>query len=131
MKAKQELCSEIHFCQRSGMSKADTIQHLRCVHGNQVLCDSSIRRWYAVFASGSDRIQDAPQTRQPKKCTAAVIQNTRRVLDHNRKQTVRQVAGQIGLSVSATHTLLRKDLNMKKLTASWIPHLLTTQQKAR
>ena len=66
MKAKQDQRNEIQFCQRAGMSKAETIQQMRHVHGNQVLSDSSIWQWFNFFQTGQNRIEDVPHPGQLK-----------------------------------------------------------------
>ena len=60
-----------------------------------------------------------------------MVAAVRNVLNQDKRQTVRQIAGQVNLSPSATHKVLRKDLQCKKLTANWIPHLLNQAQKDR
>ncbi len=93
------------------------------------MSDSSICRWFNFFQNGNNRLTDAPCPGQLKKWTPAKIQQLRQALQHDRKQTVRQLSGWISLSLRTTHKMLWKDLECTKLTASWIPHLLTAAQQ--
>jgi hypothetical protein len=52
------------------------------------------------------------------------------VLD-NRRLKLREVADMIGISKNATHRILAENLNLRKLCARWVPHLLTMAQKPR
>ena len=43
--------------------------------------------------------------------------------------TTRHIAKYVGISVGAAHTILRRDLKMRRISARWIPHLVTEEQK--
>ena len=43
--------------------------------------------------------------------------------------TTRYIAECVGISIGAAHTILRRDLEMRRISARWIPHLLTQEQK--
>ena len=43
--------------------------------------------------------------------------------------TTMHIAKCTGISVGAAHTILRHDLKMRRISARWIPHLITKEQK--
>ena len=43
--------------------------------------------------------------------------------------TTRHIAKCVGISVGAAHTILRHDLKVRRISARWIPHLVTKEQK--
>ena len=43
--------------------------------------------------------------------------------------TTRHKAKCVGISVGAAHTILRHDLKTRRISARWIPHLVTKEQK--
>ena len=43
--------------------------------------------------------------------------------------TTRHIAKCIGILVGAAHTILRRDLKMRRISTRWIPHLVTKEQK--
>ena len=45
------------------------------------------------------------------------------------KTDVRQLARMTNLSLARVHGILKKHLNVRKINARWIPHLLTDEQK--
>jgi histone-lysine N-methyltransferase SETMAR len=45
------------------------------------------------------------------------------------RYTVRELAKLTGVSSSTVHFILKKQLKVRKITARWIPHLLTVEQK--
>jgi len=50
------------------------------------------------------------------------------VLD-DRRMKVREIAETIGISKERVGYILHEELDMKKLCARWVPHLLTADQK--
>jgi histone-lysine N-methyltransferase SETMAR len=42
--------------------------------------------------------------------------------------TTRYIAKCVGISVRVAHTILRRDLKIRRISARWIPHLLTKEQ---
>ena len=50
------------------------------------------------------------------------------VLDEQRVK-VREIGNAIGISNDRVHFILQQELHMKKLSARWVPHLLTVDQK--
>ena len=123
--------SEIRFCVQSGCSQAETLHRLRFVHGNRALSQPTVHRWWTLYQSGSERIKDLPCPGAPLRRTAAKVNQVDQLVQQEPRSTVRQLARQSGLSVGSTHRVLRKDLQCKKKSTRWIPHLLTPAQKLR
>ena len=46
-------------------------------------------------------------------------------------RTVRDIASIVGISLSRVHFILKKILKVRKISARWVPHLLTDDQKRR
>ncbi len=127
--AKLTQRNDILFCVRSGMDRTECIARLHALHSGQCLSDSSIRRWFNKFAQGLHEIKDAPCPGRPIQRTPARINQVRTLLQADPCRTVWELAAQTNLSVNTSHRLLRKDLNMKKKCAHWIPHLLSAAQR--
>ena len=43
--------------------------------------------------------------------------------------TVCDIAREVGISLSTVHLILKKHLKVRKISARWVPHLLTDEQK--
>ena len=43
--------------------------------------------------------------------------------------TTRPIAKCVGISVGAAHTILRRDLKIRRISVRWIPHLIAKEQK--
>ena len=48
----------------------------------------------------------------------------------DRRLTVRRIAANAGVSVGSVDTILHDDLKMRKVSARWVPRMLTDENKA-
>ena len=48
----------------------------------------------------------------------------------DRRLTVKQIAANAGISVGSVYTILHDDLKMRKVSARWVPRMLTDENKA-
>ena len=58
-----------------------------------------------------------------------IVEKVTTLVGTDARFTTRHVAKCIGISVGAAHTILRRGLKMKRISARWIPHLVTKEQK--
>ena len=51
------------------------------------------------------------------------------IIEGDARFTVHDIARKVGISLSTVHLILKKHLKVRKISARWVPHLLTDQQK--
>ena len=51
------------------------------------------------------------------------------IIERDARFTVHDIARKVGISLSTVHLLLKKHLKVRKISARWVPHLLTDEQK--
>ena len=51
------------------------------------------------------------------------------IIEGDARFTVRDIARKVGISLSTVHLILKKHLKVRKISARWVPHLLTDEQK--
>ena len=91
---------------------------------------SSATRWCKKFKSGVDSVEDAPHARRPKTATSQkIVEKVMNLVATDARFTTRDIAKCVGISVGAAHTILRRDLKMRRISARRIPHLVTKEQK--
>ena len=76
--------------------------------------------------------KDAPHARRPKTATSQkMVEKVKNLVATDARFTTRHIAKCVGTSISvgAAHTILRRDLKMRRISARWIPHLLIKEQK--
>ena len=113
-----------------GIQAKDIFNEICRVYGNNELSFSSVTRWCTKFKSGVDSVEDAPYARRPKTATSQkIVEKVTNLVATDARFTTRHIAKCVGISEGAAHTILRRDLKMKRICARWIPHLLTKEQK--
>jgi hypothetical protein len=71
-----------------------------------------------------DSVKDAPYARRPKTATSPkMVEKVKDLIATNARftTTCRYIAKCVGISVGASHTILRRDLKMSRISARWIP----------
>ena len=83
---------------------------------------SSVTRWCKKFKSGVDSVEDAPHARSPKTATSQkIVKKVTNLVATDARFTTRHIAKCVGISVGASHTILRRDFKMRRISARWIP----------
>ena len=113
-----------------GIQAKGILNEICRVYGNNELSFSSVTRWCKKFKSGVDSVKDAPHARRPKTATSQkIVEKVKKLVATDARFTTRHIAKCVGISVGAANTILRRDLKMRRISARWIPHLLTKEQK--
>ena len=81
------------------------------------------------FESGIESIKNAPKSGRPKSASRKEIVSKIKEIIGDARFTVRDIARKVGISLSTVHLILKKHLKVRKISARWVPHLLTDEQK--
>ncbi len=112
------------------MTRGQTREHLQRAHRQNTLSKAQINRWYSRFEADPQTVlTDLRRSKGPQKLTPAKLDQIRTVVEAERRSTLRQVARQVGLVTQTVHKALRKDLQLCKKPAKWVPHFLNPAQK--
>ena len=57
------------------------------------------------------------------------IEAVQRILDEDRRITLRALGERVGMSTATLHSIIHNDLEMSKVSACWVPKLLSEEQK--
>ena len=88
---------------------------------------ATIYRWIERFENGDEDIHDAPHPGRPTSSKIRTnIKAVQRILYEDRRITLRALEERVGMS---TATIIHKDLEMSKVSARWVPKLLSEKQK--
>ena len=110
--------------------RKDIFNEICRVYGKTNFLFSSAIRWCKKFKSDVDSVEDAPHARRPKTATLQkIVEKVMDLVATDARFTTRHIAKCVGISVGAAHTILRRDLKMRRISARWIPHLVTKEQK--
>jgi histone-lysine N-methyltransferase SETMAR len=127
-KIEQRIC--IKFCQKLGDSCMETFHKLVRVYGDTCMSRASVYDWYKRFQGGretveSDQRSGRPSTSRNDENVAAV----RAKIRENRRLTIREIAKDIQISFGSVQSILTDDLGMRRVSAKFVPRLLSADQK--
>lgn len=90
-----------------------------------------VYKWYKRFRDGDEAIETPKRTGRPAVVRPSNVDKVRAMIEDDRRVTVRAITGRLGTSLSVVHQIITKDLRMSKVSARWVPRLLTDHDKQR
>ena len=88
-----------------------------------------IHKWFSEFCCGRTSTSDAERSGRPKEVTTPeVVQKIYEIMN-NHCMKLREVADIVNISYECVYNIIHEELHMKKLSARWVPRLLTNVQK--
>lgn len=127
---KEQYRSVIRFLFLDGKTCEEIKIKLQVVYKDQAPSMTTIRYWFNEFKSGRTSVLDEERPGRPIKVTTEEMVNKIHdivLADHRVK--IREIAEIANISTERVHNILREKLGMRKLSARWVPRLLTVEQK--
>ncbi|CAF5161705.1 unnamed protein product, partial [Rotaria sp. Silwood1] len=88
-------------------------------------------RWAKWFREGREEVEDEARPGRPvTETTTENIEQIRRLIDDDPYSTIEELQEQTGLSYSTTPRIISDHLQLRKITARYIPKHLTDFQRA-
>jgi transposase len=107
-------------------------ESLREVCGDYTIDRSTISRWSQRFREGRIAVEDKQHLGRPRSSTdytsAVIIAN---VLEEDRCMTREEIARESGIPKSSVHRIVTEHLQKRKVSARWVRHKLSDEQKAQ
>ena len=86
--------------------------------------------WFKHFEKGIMSVGEDPRPGRPSTSTDDDhVERVRAVIRGNHRLTVREVANEVGISMGSCHQILTEKLQMRRVSAEFMPCLLTDDQK--
>ena len=128
---EQRYC--IKFCQKLGdtqvETKVETIRKIQQAFEDDAISITRIKEWYDRFKDGSTSVDSEPRQGRPSTSrNDNVINQVRTLVMQDRRITVRELADVVGVSIGSVHTILTADLGLRRVSAKFVPKLLTMEQ---
>ena len=86
-------------------------------------------RWVNAFIAG--KFDDTRLGRPKASVTKANIAAVKIVIKQDARLSVKDIASCTGISEGSVQTILKRRLDLRKVCARWVPHLLTEEQKTQ
>jgi len=127
---KEQYRSVIRFSFLEGKSLSGIKEHLDAVYGDFSPSMATVKNWFNEYQRGRTSVFDEPRPGAPK--TATTEDKVTKIHDlvlADRRLKVRELAETIGISKDRVGHILHEILDMRKLSARWVPRLLTPDNK--
>jgi len=84
----------------------------------------------AQFKRGNFSTCDAPRPGRPKTVTTPeIIEKIHELILEDHRITAKSIAEQLGISREVVGSIIHEDLDMRKLSAKWVPKCLNADRK--
>ena len=102
---------------RLGQSASECLQTLQKALGDEAPSQTMIHKWFARFRCGSVSLDDDDREGRPNSAiTDTTVAAVRRLLDEDRRVTIREIEKYVGISDSGSVTILHDHLGMRKVS---------------
>ncbi|XP_033229063.1 uncharacterized protein LOC117180682 [Belonocnema kinseyi] len=89
-----------------------------------------VKKWFTEFRCGRTSTSDAERSGCPKEViTPVIVDKIHRMILDDRRVKVREVAEALGISTEQVHHISHEYLDIKKLSARWVPRLFIIDHK--
>ena len=128
--SKYEQRAFIKACTLLGEKPVDIYEKLVKVYSYDALAYSTVRQWDRQVKEGREDIEDEARSGRPKSAsTSGIIAIVEELINDDPHLSVIEIAETVDISTGAVHHILHDVLNLRKVSARWIPKLLTKDQK--
>ena len=122
----------IFFLWKKDKSANEIHDELVCTEGEHTASICTIRRWIAKFKCGvTDFKKDAKGGCEVHARTDRNIERVRKLLEEDRRSSIRLLAELIKVSKGTISTILHEDLGLTRLCCRWVPRMLTAAMRTR
>jgi histone-lysine N-methyltransferase SETMAR len=120
----------IEFLTREHCKTADIHQRLHNVYGDSAPSLATVKNWAREAKWKRESLEDAPRSGRP--ATAVIVENVAAVEEwvlEDRRISIHRIADILSIGHNAVQTILHKHLNMTKVSARWVPRILSADQR--
>jgi predicted XRE-type DNA-binding protein len=123
-----ELRAVIHFLWLKHTPNQAIHSELQQVSSTDVITLRTIETWTATFEDGRTGLADLPRSGSTR--DTANIDAVRALIESEAYLSQKKIAHLLGIHHETVKSILRSDLNTRKVNFKWLPHALNSSQKA-
>ena len=91
---------------------------------------ATVTNWVSHFKRGDSSTCDVPRPGRPKTVpTTEIIGQIQELIVEDRRISAKSIAEQLGMSCERVGPIIHEDMDMRKLSAKWVPKCLNADQK--
>ena len=108
----------------------ETIRKIIQASGDEAMGTTQIKEWYNRFKDGRTSVESEARSGRPSTSrNEIIIDQVRTLVMQDRRFTIRELADEASVSIGSVHSILTKDLGFRRISAKFVPKLLTIEQK--
>ena len=93
---------------------------------------ASVFEWHKRFKEGRESVRDDERCGRSKEVsTPKLIGQIKNFMEKDHRVSIEIISAQFDVSVGTVHTIIRKELKMRKIYAKFVPRVLREDQKER
>jgi len=120
----------VKFCWKLGKNFTETFQLLNQKYGEDCMTRTQCCEWFKRFKEGRISVGNDPR---PGRSSTSInddhVKRVSAVIRGNRRLTVREVADEVGISIGFSHQIFTEKIEMRRVSAKFVPRFLTDDQK--
>lgn len=120
----------IKFLTNEGVKPSEIFTRLKAQFGDATLSQNRVYTWVREFRDGRERVENESHDRRPRtSLTNDNIRAVRELIEGDRRLTIEQIVSEVGISYGSVQSIITDQLGFRKISARWVPRLLTENQK--
>lgn len=127
---KEQYRSVIRFLYLDGKTCDEIKVKLDAVYGDPSPSMTTVRYWFNEFKRGRTTVFDEERPGRPSDVvTEEIVEKVHDIIIADRRTKVREVSQAVGISYGTAIKILKDKLRLRKVSARWVPRLLTPDNK--
>ena len=127
---KIEFRAVIKFLTKQGKTPQTILEEMSAVYGDSCPGKTMVYKWHSLFKQGRESIEDDPRPGRPVEATSSdIVEKIEKPVLEDARLKKRQLAEMVGVSPTTILNILHQHLGMSKVSARWVPRMLTPLQK--
>jgi hypothetical protein len=120
------------FLTKEGVIPSEIFTRLQAQFGDECLSQRRVFSWAKSFRERRDRSENEPHARRPRTpVNPGNVLKIGELMRANRRITVLELSQEVGISVGSAEEILHNELKVSKVSAMWVPRLLSPEHKQR
>lgn len=120
----------IRYLGLKGLTPKEIFEDMAKTLGEDAPSYSTVKRWAADFRRGRENLEDDARSGRPATATTEeMIDDVHDIIFADRRISERRIAVELEISQERVHNIIHQELGMSKVSARWVPRLLTPDQK--